>query len=48
MLLHRRCAALCLPALLAFPAAAEAEPFKDRVISGALAHASQVKGTTQR
>jgi hypothetical protein len=48
MLLHRRCAALCLPALLAFPAAAEATPFKDRVISGALAHASQVEGTTQR
>jgi hypothetical protein len=47
MLLHRRCAALCLPALLAFPAAAEAQPFKDRVISGALAHASQVQGTTQ-
>jgi hypothetical protein len=47
MLLPRRCAALCLPALLAFPAAAEAQPFKDRVISGALAHAAQVKGTTQ-
>jgi hypothetical protein len=47
MLLHRRCAALCLPALLAFPAAAEAAPFKDRVISGALAHASQVRGTTR-
>jgi hypothetical protein len=47
MLLHRRCAALCLPALLAFPAAAQAQPFKDRVISGALAHAAQVKGTTQ-
>jgi hypothetical protein len=47
MLLHRRCAALCLPALLAFPAAAEASPFKDRVLSGALAHAAQVKGTTQ-
>ena len=47
MLLPRRCAVLCLPALLAFPAAAEAEPFKDRVISGALAHASQVQGTTQ-
>jgi hypothetical protein len=47
MPLHRRCAALCLPALLAFPAAAKAEPFKDRVISGALAHASQVQGKTQ-
>src|SRR4051812_22541468 len=47
MLLHRRCAALCLPVLVAFPAAAEASPFKDRVLSGALAHAAQVKGTTQ-
>jgi hypothetical protein len=47
MLPHRRCAALCLPALLAFPAAAEAAPFKDRVITGALAHASKVQGTTQ-
>jgi hypothetical protein len=47
MSLHRRCAALCLPALLAFPAAADATPFKDRVVSGSLARAAQVQGTTQ-
>src|SRR4051794_26490297 len=44
----RRAAVLSLPALLAFPAAAGAEPFKDRVIRGTLAHASQIQGTTQR
>ncbi len=48
MHLPRRCAALCLPALLAFPVAAHAEPFKDRVITGVTAHASQIQGTTQR
>ncbi len=47
MHLPRRCAVLCLPALLAFPAAAQAEPFKDRVITGLTAHASQIQGTTQ-
>ena len=47
MLLPRRLAALCLPAMLALPAAASAAPFKDRVITGALAHAAQVQGTTQ-
>jgi hypothetical protein len=36
-------------AALAFPGAAEAAGFKDRVITGsAIAHASQVEGTTQR
>jgi hypothetical protein len=48
MLSAGRVAALSLPALLAFPAAAGAEPFKDRVITGTLAHASQIQGTTQR
>src|SRR4051812_15391131 len=49
MSLLRRCAALCLPVVLAFPAAAEAAPFKDKVISGSVrAHASQIRGTTQR
>src|SRR3954471_12348932 len=43
---RRRAAALSLPALLAFPAAASATPFKDKVITGKLAHASQVQGTT--
>src|SRR4051795_9669684 len=47
MLLARRAAALSLPALLAFPAAASAEPFKDKVITSTIAHASQVEGTTQ-
>src|ERR1700754_2803824 len=48
MLLPRRLAALCVPALLMLPATASAEPFKDRVITGSLAHASQqIKGTTQ-
>src|SRR6476620_2975782 len=42
-----RFAALALPALLVFPAAASAEPFKDKVITGVHAHASQIKGTTQ-
>ena len=48
MSLSRRCVALCLPAALAFPAAAEAEPFKDKVITGVRAHAAQTQGTTQR
>ncbi len=43
----RRLAALCLPALLALPATASAEPFKDRVIAGPTARAAQVKGSTQ-
>jgi hypothetical protein len=47
MLLARRAAALSLPALLAFPAAASATPFKDKVVTGSLAHASQVQGSTQ-
>src|SRR5690348_8933962 len=47
MLSAGRVAALSIPALLAFPAAASAEPFKDRVITGTLAHASQIQGTTQ-
>src|SRR3954451_17472942 len=46
LLPRRRLAVLSVPALLAFPAAASAEPFKDRVITGKLAHASQVLGTT--
>lgn len=45
---RRRCAALALPALLVFPAAASAEPFKDKVITGTLAHAAQLQGTTQQ
>src|SRR6478735_7484024 len=47
MHLPRRCAVLCLPALLAFPAAAHAEAFKDRVLTGVKAHASQIQGTTK-
>jgi hypothetical protein len=47
LLARRRAAVLSLPALLAFPAAASAAPFKDKVITGSLAHASQVQGTTQ-
>jgi hypothetical protein len=47
LLACRRAAVLCLPALLAFPAAASATPFKDKVITGSLAHASQVRGETQ-
>src|SRR3954465_4203283 len=47
MLSAGRVAALSLPALLAFPAAASATPFKDKVITGTLAHASQVQGSTQ-
>src|ERR1044072_5604239 len=43
----RRVAVLSLPALLAFPPAASAEPFKDKVITGTRAHASQIRGTTQ-
>jgi hypothetical protein len=46
MLSAGRVAALSLPALLAFPAAAGAEPFKDKVITGTLAHAAQIQGTT--
>ena len=46
-MLLRRYAALCLLALLAFPAAASAEPFKDRVIKRTTARAAQVQGTTQ-
>jgi hypothetical protein len=48
MPISHRLAALCVPALLAFPAAAAAQPFKDRVITGAVAHASKIQGTTQR
>src|SRR3954447_3768187 len=44
----RRAAVLSLPALLALPAVASAEPFKDKVITGTRAHASQIQGTTQR
>jgi hypothetical protein len=47
LLARRRAAVLSLPALLAFPAAASATPFKDKVITGSLAHASQVQGSTQ-
>ena len=48
-MLPRRFAVLCVPALLAFPAAASAEPFKDYLIpdSGPTARAAQVQGTTQ-
>ena len=48
-MLPRRIAVLCVPALLAFPAAASAEPFKDYLIpdSGPTARAAQVQGTTQ-
>ena len=46
MHLPRRCAVLCLPALLAFPAAASAEPFKDRVITGV--HGARVAGPGRR
>ena len=46
-MLLRRCAALCLPALLALPATASAAPFRDRVITGETARAAQVEGTTQ-
>jgi hypothetical protein len=48
-MLPRRSAALCLPAVLAFPAAASAAPFKDRVITGsATARAAQIQGSTQK
>ena len=44
----RRVAVLSLPALLAFPAAASATPFKDKVVtSGKIAHASQAGDRTQ-
>ena len=48
-MLPRRFAVLCLPALLAFPAAASAEPFHDRVLSGdKTARAAQApQGSTQ-
>jgi hypothetical protein len=48
-MLPRRLAVLCVPALLAFPAAASAEPFKDYLIpeGGPTARAAQVQGTTQ-
>jgi hypothetical protein len=48
-MLPRRIAVLCAPALLAFPAAASAEPFKDYLIpdSGPTARAAQIQGTTQ-
>jgi hypothetical protein len=44
----RRAAVLSLPALLAFPAAASATPFKDKVITDTRAHAAQADGSTQR
>jgi hypothetical protein len=43
----RRAAVLSLPALLAFPAAASATPFKDKVITGTQAHAARIQGSTQ-
>ena len=44
----RRVAVLSLPALLAFPAAASATPFKDKVVtSGKIAHASRAGDRTQ-
>ena len=48
-MLPRRFAVLCLPALLAFPAAASAEPFHDRVLTGKkTARAAQAsQGSTQ-
>jgi hypothetical protein len=49
-MLPRRLAVLCLPALLAFPAAASAEPFHDRVLTGkssTKARAAQAQGSTQ-
>ena len=47
-MLSRRFAVLCVPALLAFPAAASAEPFKDymRPDGGPTARAAQIQGTT--
>ena len=47
LLARRRAAVLSLPALLAFPAAASATPFKDKVITGRWPTPSQVQGTTQ-
>jgi hypothetical protein len=44
---RHRIVALSVPVLLAFPAAASAEPFKDKVITGTRAHAAQIQGTTQ-
>jgi hypothetical protein len=48
-MLSRRIAVLCAPALLAFPAGASAEPFKDylRPEGERTARAAQVQGTTQ-
>ena len=48
LLARRRAAVLSLAALLAFPAAAGAAPFKDKVITGSLARAAQAEGSTQR
>jgi len=48
LLARRRAAVLSVSALLAFPAAASATPFKDKVITGSPAHASQAQGSTQR
>ena len=48
LLARRRAAVLFLPVLLAFPAAAGAAPFKDKVITGSLARAAQAEGSTQR
>src|SRR3954470_18704906 len=51
MQLPRRLAALCLPvaALAILPATASAAGFKDRVLTGAVAHAAQAPaGTTAR
>jgi hypothetical protein len=49
MLPLRRCATLCLPALLALPSAAHAAPFKDRVLTGEpVARVAQSDGTTAR
>jgi hypothetical protein len=43
-----RIAAICAPAMLALPATAAAQPFKDRVITGAHAHLAQAQGPTAR
>jgi hypothetical protein len=48
MPLPRRLAALCLPALLAFPATAGAAPFKDLVLREVRATAAQAGGPTAR
>jgi hypothetical protein len=46
-MLPRRFAVLCLPALLAFPAAASAEPFHDRVVTGSSKARAAQAGSTQ-